>query len=255
MKKAGYLLIYIFIGMIQPLFAQDDELLIDPILVDLKGQVKNIDDGLPVAYASVVNPRTHGGAITDDNGFFSMEVLNVDSLVVSLMGFTKKYYHIPYDQNEDSLFIIWAKPIRYIIQQIDVTGNSPEVNMDGIPTGKPINISPELRGDAFNSNPPWYAAVLSPASFLQYYLSGKEKEKRAVRAAIISQEEWELLSLYYNKDMVMALTSLNTFEADTFMVYFNSKYLLSARSTEYDIRAAIITEFKNYQKEKQQSAE
>jgi hypothetical protein len=49
----------------------------------------------------------------------------------------------------------------------------------------------------------------------------------------------------------MTLTGLNEQDADSFMVYFNSKSVLTPTSTEYDVRASIIKEFENYKKETQ----
>ena len=247
MKKLAYILAILHLVMFLPAQGQDD--LIDPVLLHLKGKLVSKDDGLPVPYAHVVNMRTHGGTTTDSQGRFSMEVLNVDSLAISAMGFLKEYAHIPPFHNEDSLLVIQVNPIRYAIGEVKITGQANKVNMDGISTGKPVNIDPQLRGDAFNSKPPWYAAIFSPASFLQYHISRKEKQKREVRAAIISDKQWEYLSQFYNKEVVMSLTGLNELDADTFMIYFNSKSVLTPRSTEYDVREAILKQFEQYQQE------
>ncbi len=247
MKKLAYILVLLHLAMFLPAQGQDD--LIDPVLLHLKGKLVSKDDGLPVPYAHVVNMRTHGGTTTDSQGRFSMEVLNVDSLAISAMGFLKEYAHIPPFHNEDSLLVIHVNPIRYAIGEVKVTGQANKVNMDGISTGKPVDIDPQLRGDAFNSKPPWYAAIFSPASFLQYHISRKEKQKREVRAAIISDKQWEYLSQFYNKEVVMSLTGLNEPDADTFMIYFNSKSVLTPRSTEYDVREAILKQFEQYQQE------
>lgn len=246
-----YIFAIIFLMVLQPALAQDDDDLIDPVLLQLKGTLVSKDDGLPVPYAHVVNARTHGGTTTDANGRFTLEMLNVDSLSISAMGFMKEYVRIPPWQHEDSLLVIQVRPIRYAIGEVKVTGELKKVNMDGVATGKPVNIDPELRGDAFNKKPPWYAAVFAPASFLQYHLSRREKEKRGVRQAMISEKQWEYLSQYYNKEMVMTLTGLNEQEADSFMIYFNSKSVLGPNSTEYDVRASILSEFENYRKEKE----
>jgi len=243
-----YILSFILLMIIQPVTAQDDDL-IDPVLIQLKGTLVNKEDGSPVPYASVVNMRTHGGTTTDSRGRFTLEMLNVDSLSISAMGFMKEYVSIPPRQHKDSLLIVQVRPVRYAIGEVKVTGESKKVNMDGVGTGKPVNISPELRGDAYNKKPSWLAALFSPASFLQYHLSKSEKEKRNVRQAIITEQQWEYLSQYYNKEMVMTLTGLNEQEADSFMVYFNTKSVLTPNSTEYDVRAAIIREFENYKSE------
>lgn len=245
-----YIFAIILLMIILPARAQEVDDLIDPVLLQVKGRLVNKDDGSPVPYAHIVNTRTHGGTTTDESGRFSLEMLNVDSLSVSAMGYMKAFIRIPPRQNQDSLLVIRVQPVRYAIGEVKVTGESKKVDMEGVGTGKPVDIDPELRGDAFNKKPPWYAALFSPASFMQYHLSRREREKRNVREAMISDQQWEYLSQFYNKDMVMKLTGVNEQEADTFMIWFNSKSVLTPNSTEYDVRAAIIREFENYKKEK-----
>ncbi|MGQ7870533.1 hypothetical protein [Sunxiuqinia sp. sy24] len=250
MKKLIFIVPFLLILFSVRLEAQDlaD---IDPILIHLKGQILNRDDGLPVPYVHVVNLRTHGGTTTNSEGKFAMEMLNVDSLAISAMGFMKEYVQVPPKLHSDSLFIIWLRPLRFAIGEVEVKGKSNVVNMDGISTGKPVDIDPELRGDAFNTKPPWYAAVFSPASFIQYHVSRKEKQKREVRSAIVSEKRWEYLSQYYSKDVVMELTGLDEVEADSFMIYFNSKGMLNEVNNNYQVREAILEQYELYQLEKE----
>ncbi len=222
---------------------------IDPILISLKGRVVNIDDGIPIPYAHVVNMRTHGGTTTDARGYFTMEMLNVDSLGISAMGFKKEYHKIPPYHPEGTVYTINVKPIRFAISEVEVKGEANKVDMEGVGTGKPVDIDPELRGDAFNTKPPWYAAIFTPASFLQYHLSKREKQKREARKAIVSEARWQYLSQFYNKDLVMELTGLDEAEADSFMIYFNSKGILNQVNNDYQVREAILEEFDNYKNE------
>jgi len=249
MNKLIAILILLFFANAMQLAAQDwaD---IDPILIHLNGQILNKEDGLPVPYVHVVNMRTHGGTTTDAHGHFSMEMLNVDSLGITAMGFMKEYIHIPPKQTPDSLYTIWLKPIRFAISEVEVKGKSNSVDL-GVSTGKPVDIDPELRGDAFNSKPPWYAAIFSPASFIQYHVSRSEKEKREVRKAIITEKRWEYLSQYYNKELVMNLTGLEEAEADSFMIYFNSKGMLNQVDNDYEVREAILEQYELYKQEEE----
>jgi len=250
MKKLVFI-IALLLGFLSGRLSAQDLIDIDPILIHLKGQILNRDDGLPVPYVHVVNMRSHAGTTTNSQGRFSMEMLNVDSLAVSAMGFMKEYVHVPSKHHPDSLFTIWLRPIRFAIGEVEVKGRSNAVNMEGISTGKPVDIDPELRGDAFNTKPPWYAAVFSPASFLQYHISRKEKQKREVRSAIVSEKRWEYLSQYYSKETVMELTGLDEAEADSFMIYFNSKGILNDVNNNYQVREAILEQYELYQREKE----
>ncbi|HAZ04659.1 MAG: hypothetical protein A2W90_06680 [Bacteroidetes bacterium GWF2_42_66] len=234
--------VFSFLLLLNVVAAQgfDDE--IDPVLIKLKGQIVNIDDGLPIPYVHVVNMRTHGGTTTDASGKFILEMLNVDSLAISVIGFKKMYIQIDPRYNENNLYTIHAIPVRFAIKEVEVKGERKEVDL-GLPEAKSVDISPELRGDGYNSKPPIIAALFNPLSFLQYHLSDDEKEKREVRKAIVSEERWQMLSKYYSKEVVMNLTGLNETDADKFMLYFNSKGILNHTSSEYDVRAAIIGQY------------
>lgn len=246
-EKVGISILCIFF-LVNFTVAQNFEDEVDPILISLKGQVVNLDDGLPIPYAHVVNMRTHGGTTTDIFGKFSMDMLNVDSLAISVLGFKKLYIRIDPNYNEKDLFVIRAIPIRFAIKEVEVKGNKQKVDL-GLPDAKAVDITPELRGDSYNSRPPILAAFFNPISFWQYHLSRSEKEKRDVRKAIVSEERWQMLSQYYTKDVVMELTGLNEKDADIFMIYFNSKGILNQTSTEYAVRAAIIEQYGLWLKE------
>ena len=247
MKNYQLILLLIFLFGAFQLKAQEDE--IDPMPIRLKGQVLNLDDETPVSYASVINYRTHTRVTTNEQGYFTADALNIDSLEVSSLGFTKTVFHIPANYNEMNVLIVYAKPVRFALPQVNVKGEKQKVNMDGVPMGKKLDIDPQLRGDVYQKKPSVLAAIFSPASFLQYYTSKKEKEKRETRQAIVTEKKWETLSQYYNKELVMELTGLADIQVDDFMIYFNSKGILGRLQTEYDVRNAIIEVYKQYREE------
>lgn len=230
------------------IFAQEAEE-VDPMPIKLRGQILNLQDESPVPFAFVLNYRTHSGVTTDEQGRFTMEMLNIDSLAISSLGFSKTTARVPANYNEMNVLILYAKPIRFALPEVEVQGSQTKVNLDGVPTAKKIDIDPQLRGDSYNEKPPVIAAFFNPASFLQYYISKSEREKRETRKAILSEKQWEVLSQYYKKELVMELTGLSDSAADDFMLYINSKGLLSHMSTEYDVRAIIREQFKIYKQE------
>ena len=66
---------------------------------------------------------------------------------------------------------------------------------------------------------------------------------------MVSDKEWEIISQYYNKDLVIQLTGMNNAQADFFMIYINSKGLLSQMTNEYDTRNIIKEQYKIYKEE------
>jgi hypothetical protein len=166
-------------------------------------------------------------------------MLNIDTLVISAMGFKAGSVRIPRFHSQDNTLLIYLEPIVYPLQEVQVSGDKQKVNMDGIPIGKQVDIAPELRGDAFNEKPPVIAAFFNPMSYWQYYLGKKEIQKRKVREAMALEKNWEMHSKNYNKEMVKLLTGLNDSQADEFMVWFNAQNVLPYTATEYEVRASI----------------
>lgn len=244
-------LIILLLGMLTfPANGQETGIDIDPILVRVKARIVSAGDSMAVPYVHVVNNRNRTGTTSNALGYFSMEVLNVDTLSLTAMGFKPKVFKVPFNHSELNTLTIYLEPVVYLIREVKVTGDKLKVNLDGIPTGKPSDIPQELRGDAFNEKPPVLAALFNPLSYWQYYLSRKEKRKRAVREAISLEKNWEMHSQNYNRDIVMMLTGLDEQEADNFMVWFNAQNVLPYTSTEYEVRSSIRAYFEIYKKEK-----
>lgn len=243
----GVSIALLFVILSQVVWSQTDE--VDPMPIKLKGQVLNLEDEMPVPNAIIMNMRTKGTISADLQGRFVMDALNIDSLQITSLGYAKSVAHIPANYNEMNVLIIYAKPIRFSIPDVNVKGAQKKVNMEGVPVGKENKVAPELRGDAYDKKPPVIAAIVNPASFLQYHLGKSEKEKRETRKAIVTEKHWELISQYYNKKMVQDLTGLNNTEADYFMMYINGKGLLNEMRTEYDVRNIIKEQFKLYRAE------
>jgi len=218
----------------------------DPILVRVKAKLVSMGDSMPVPYANIVYPRHRTGTTTNASGFFSIEMLNVDSLIVSAMGYKSRTLKIPRNYNETTTLTFFMQPVVYAIREVEVTGDKNRPNMEGIPVGKPSDVPVELRGDSYNEKPPVLAALFNPLSYWQYYLSRKEKQKREVREALPPEKNWEMHSRNYNKEVVKMLTGLNDEEADDFMVWFNAQNVLPYTSTEYEVRAAVRHYFEEY---------
>ena len=225
--------------------AQEDSDLIDPVLIKLQGRIISAGDSLAVPYANIINYRTHGGTTTNAEGYFTIEMLNIDSLIVTSIGFEQKNIKVPANYSGYNTLVFIMLPSNYALREVLVEGEKPKVDL-GLGAGKPTDISPELRGDAFNEAPPVLAAFFNPVSYWQYYLSKKEKRKREVRKEMIIQKNWEMHSQNYNKEKVMMLTGMNDMEADSFMIWFNGQDVLPYLSSEYQVRASIIEFFHYY---------
>lgn len=228
--------------------AQDDND-IDPLLIKLQARLLSAGDSQPVPYANIINPRTHSGTITGNDGHFTLEMLNIDTLVVTSIGYQRGIIKIPENYTGYGILSFYIQPVNYALREVLVEGEKPKVDL-GFETGTASNIPIELRGDAFNEAPPILAAFFNPISYWQYYLSKKEKRKREVRKDMVIMKNWEMHSQNYNKDKVMMLTGMNEMEADSFMIWFNAQDVLPYLSSDYEVRATVIEFFHYYKIEK-----
>ncbi len=234
------LLVFLFLFSIAA-NAQDEEYPVDPMLIELKAKVLSSADSSAVPYANIILHRTHSGTITNNDGYFSLELLNIDSLEVTSVGYEPTILKIPSYYTGYEVLTFYMNPVMYNVGEVTVEGES--AKLDYFDHGQPTEIDPELRGDAYNEKPPLLAAFFTPLSYWQYHLSKREKRKRAAREAIAMQKNWEMHSKNYNRDMVIKLTGLNEAYADTFMMWFNAQNVLPYTASEYQVRASIVEYF------------
>lgn len=235
MKK--YLPLFLFVFAFCFVSAQDEEYEVDPMLIELKAKVLSVADSSGIPYANIILHRTHSGTITNGEGKFSLEMLNIDSLEVTSVGYEKTILLIPsfYTGYEELTF--YMQPVLYNVGEVTVEGEAQQ--LDYFDHGKPTELDPTLRGDAFNEKPPVIAAFFNPLSYMQYF-GKREKRKRKVREEMAVMRNWDMHSENYNKEMVMKLTGVNKVYADTFMMWFNGQNVLPYTASEYQVRESII---------------
>ena len=243
----GIIVLFLLFVASKGMAQEDDD--VDPLLIKLQARLFSVGDSQPVPYANIINPRTHSGTITSNDGHFTLEMLNIDTLVVTSIGYKRGVIKVPGNYTGYGTLSFYIEPVNYALREVLVEGEKPKVDL-GFETGTTSNIPVELRGDAFNEAPPILAAFFNPISYWQYYLSKKEKRKREVRKDMVIMKYWEMHSQNYNKDKVMMLTGMDEMEADTFMIWFNSQDVLPYMSSEYQVRASIIEFFHYYRIEK-----
>ncbi|WP_163326024.1 peptidase associated/transthyretin-like domain-containing protein [Draconibacterium mangrovi] len=232
-----YLLLLLIVLMSFSVWAQDENYQVDPMLIELKAKILSSSDSSAVPYANIINHRTHSGTITNGEGIFTLEMLNIDSLEVTSVGYKTFILKVPSYYTGYEMLTFYMDPVLYNVGEVTVEGEARQ--LDYFDHGNPTNLDPTLRGDAFNERPPIIAALVSPLSFAQYY-GKREKRKRQVREDMAIMRNWEMHSRNYNKEMVMKLTGLNEAYADTFMMWFNGQNVLPYTATEYQVRESIV---------------
>jgi hypothetical protein len=226
----------------------------DLYLVYVRGKVVNAETDEPVAYAHVINPRSHGGTTTNADGIFNLQMLTEDTLIIKAVGFVDESFFIS-EFPPKNLYEIKMKPVRYLLKEVTVSDKDQMRQRLGLPEPKRLDVPVELRGDAYNEKPPWYAALLSPLSFVQYHTSTSEKKKRDTREIMKSDEQWQVFSRYHNLEAIERLTGLTGDKADHFMLYCNMHNMLPHTAGKMEVDFQIMDLFFKYQKEMQSKTE
>jgi hypothetical protein len=249
MRHRKTILFIILIAGFYMLKAQD----IDLYVVNIKGKVTSEYNGEPIPYARIINPREHGGTTSDNDGYFSINMLTDDTLIIRSIGYIEYKFTLK-EFPPKELYVIGMQPTRYLLDEINVTGDLSMRKQLGLPDAETLDIPIELRGNDYNKKPPLLAAFFTPISFLNYHLSDKEKEKRETLKAIRNDSEWLQFSTYFNIENIKRLTGLDDAEADKFMIYCNMNNRLPYFASEMEIEFQFMDLFFKYKKEKESNS-
>jgi len=222
---------------------------IDLYIVNIKGVIKSAENGEPIPYVHIINPRVHGGTTSNTDGYFSINMLTEDTLIIRSIGFVDFLFTVKEFPPKDK-YEIKMSPVRYLLNEVTVTEKNNLKDNLGLPNAKPLDIPIELRSNTFNEKPPLIAAFFNPISFLTYHLSDSEKAKRETLKAIKSGKEWDQFSIYHNLDNITRLTGLSDHEADEFMIYTNMNNRLPYFASQMEIEFQIMDLFFKFKKEK-----
>ena len=209
-------------------------------MVNVKGQVIDENTKEAISYVQVLNMRIRGGTMTDAAGKFSIQADPMDTLTFKSLNYKDK--RVPVNSifnTENGLTKITLSPVRILLNQVEVEATGPKVNMNGIPVGKSVSTPVELRSDYFASKPKPLMVIAKPLSFLSYYLSKDEKEKRAALSAIHSEKDWQILSLVYNKDVIQKISGFQGDALEDFMLYCNAFNGLPINASTYEVEKRI----------------
>ena len=209
-------------------------------MVNVKGQVIDEITKEGVVNAQVLNMRVRGGTMTDAFGKFSIQADPMDTLTFKSLNYKDK--RVPVSaifSGENGIPKITMSPTRILLDQVEVNSAAPKINLYGIPTGKSSTVPQELRSDYFGTRPKNITAVVKPISFLSYYLSKDEKEKRTALNSIHTEKDWQILSRVYKRDVSEKISGLKGDALDDFMLYCNAFNKLPTNATTIEVEQRI----------------
>ena len=220
-------------------------------MVNVKGQVIDEITKEGVPHAQVLNMRIRGGTMTDGDGNFSIQADPLDTLTFKSLNYKDKKIPVSSIFNtENGNPKVTLSPTRILLNQVEVNSSAPKVNLKGIPGGKSPSAPQELRSEYFDKRPKNITAVVKPISFLSYYLSKDEKEKRSALTAIHSEKDWQILSVVYNREVIQKVSGLKGDALDDFMLYCNAFNKLPINATTYEVENRIRELLIEYNKKK-----
>ena len=67
-----------------------------------------------------------------------MEMLNIDTLEVSSVGYSKYILKVPYNYNSQEILVFKMLPVNYALREVNVQGEKPKVNLGLEPANRLI---------------------------------------------------------------------------------------------------------------------
>jgi hypothetical protein len=236
----GFVLLLIIYGA--PVFSQKSDENSPPLL---KGQILSLGDESPVVKAIVTNQRTKETITADLEGRFAINALITDSLEFSSLGFSRQTISIPASYSVSDILIVHIRPLSFLLPDVSINGNYQKPILK---IGK-IEVSPYFRNEFMQEKPAEEKAYQNQIRFLKIPLYGKEKPSHKSRNSLKADKQWAAISKIYNVELVRMLTGLNTTEADDFMMFLNSKKLITETTTKENASFIILEQFKIYKKD------
>ncbi len=226
----------------------------DSSLVKVSGIIVGSDSVTPISYVNIINKRTNKGTISDTTGFFSISILQTDTIFFSSLSFEKKPFYLTDTLCLASYFFkVIMNDKNYKLAVIDVYALSKQsqfrydfVHLD-LPEhlyGKKIYIQgiPHYDGPRDLDAP----LIGSPISYFYSRFSKREKSKRKLKQLEKQDAINKIIDSKYNKEIVSNLTGLKEEKLNEFMKFcdFDNQYLL--KNKEYDIYIKIMQNYKKF---------
>ncbi len=196
---------------------------------------------MAVTNAHVVNKRTFFGAVSNQNGFFYMEMKLGDTLIVSSLGY-EYFYYIPTEKPTDLLTIVLAEKI-YLLNEVDLnsyklTSNEPKEIRLGTPM---VPKNSDIRYPEHTK-----ATLANPIDLLYEMFSSRSKQLKILRELEAQDQYKYKLQEGNNRETLTNLTGLSKDELEEFL--FFCKYSSTQINTmnDYNLLVSLLRCYDEY---------
>ncbi len=247
-----YFAVFFFLLLYSTVFSQEATQ-----IERVSGTIVNDNDNLPVANVSIINLNKVTGSVTNDKGYFEMNVSLNDTLQVSLIGFTSIKVRVTNDwiKNKTTKIQMTEKAIalqEVIIQPYQLTGYL-EVDSKLIPLRENIrySISGLPQGyEAGEYSPAAFGRVMgsifNPADALYNFFGNKPKELKKLKQTKKDDNVRNLLESKYDRETVAALLGIDKSEIPEILQRCNYSESFVKSANDLQIMDAISACYEEY---------
>lgn len=182
----------------------------------LNGWVIDKKEQLVIPETHVINKNTMDGTLSDNDGFFQIELQLGDTIVFSNISY--QYYYFVYQDTSQALqeVLIEMQEQNYLLDEVSVFAYE-------LTTNKPKEMTlrkPRIpRNDELRKDKPMEVNISNPAEFLYNLFGSKPRELRKLAELQKADAYRKKLEESNNRESVKRLTGLNEKELEAFMFY------------------------------------
>ncbi len=253
--KRSFIFFIFFLGGVFTMTAQEQEVrspvnqALDSIVM-MHGQLRDVEDGKPLPYAHILNPRFGKATVSDTLGFFTIPMRKSDTLLITAIGYEDLYFTLP---------SFWpANTYSGVLYVQEKVHNIEGVTVHGLGTYDQFKqkvLSLNLSDDKTLEMQSYYNKILTEEAIkYQAVTTGfsfslrtpEERSLRKLQKVLAEQKIEDQINAKYNKAIVSRLTGLKGKELEDFMHYCQIPRDFILNSPEYDILARIKDAYDNY---------
>lgn len=227
-----------------------------PIL--LKGTIVNAIDETPLYLVHIINKRTLKGTLSDENGYFEIEMNETDTIYFSIIGFQNFTFTQPTNREPiENISVRLAEEITALndieLKDLNLTGDieTDVKNMDykekKIVTVPGYKTKEDLIAEFGSLDSP-APSVMQPADFLYDIFGKRPKELRKLKELEAADLRKEEMMLRYDREIVKELTGLEYAELEKLARLCNLSPRFIKESNDFDFLNAVEKCYDDYKK-------
>lgn len=239
MNKRYLLLLFLFTSLALKLSAQDRDFTI-------RGKVLDSATGAPLPQVSVIEMAGRGGTLTDDLGFFTIDITAASRLKFSRLGYN--------DRTVAAQMIAGDQHITIKISELPIAIPNVDISVQKSVKSDSINnriqnkeIFEASRKKAFTASIGTQAGIgISPSRIYDNYISPRQRRLRHYRTALEKAEQYTYISSRFTVRVVTGITGLKGQVLTLFMARNRPDYDWLHANSDYELYEFVELRYKSW---------